>query len=245
MKQDKLKVFIGYDSRETIAWQVCQHSLLRHAETEVEIYPIKQQTLRELGLYTRPRDATASTEFSLTRFLTPYLAAHDGWTVFVDCDFLFTTDIAKVLDGLDRSKAVHVVQHDYTPANRVKMDAQAQTIYPRKNWSSFMLFNNAHPVVKALTPAVANQASPAFLHRLQWVPDDSLIGSLPRTWNFLVGEYPKPAELPYAIHYTNGGPWFENWKQVDYGDLWCAERDLYLSGREVAHAEPDARGMTG
>jgi lipopolysaccharide biosynthesis glycosyltransferase len=236
MTQDKLKVFIGYDSRETIAWQVCQHSLLRHAKTEIEIYPIKQQTLRELGLYTRPRDATASTEFSLTRFLTPYLAAHDGWTVFVDCDFLFTTDITKVVEGLDRLKAVHVVQHDYTPANRVKMDAQTQTTYPRKNWSSFMLFNNAHPAVKALTPAVANLASPAFLHRLQWISDESLIGALPRTWNFLVGEYPKPAELPHAIHFTNGGPWFEDWKQVDYADLWCAERDLYLGSLQEEKA---------
>ncbi|HEX2869670.1 MAG TPA: hypothetical protein VHP33_00410 [Polyangiaceae bacterium] len=236
MTQDKLKVFVGYDNREDIAWQVCRHSLLRHAQAGLEVYPIKQQSLRELGLYTRPLDATASTEFSLTRFLTPYLAAHDGWTVFVDCDFLFTTDVRKVVAGLDRSKAVHVVQHDYTPANRVKMDAQVQTTYPRKNWSSFMLFNNAHPVVKALTPDVANQASPAFLHRLQWIPEDSLIGALPQTWNFLVGEYPKPAELPHAIHYTNGGPWFENWKQVDYGDLWCAERDLYLRSLEEQKA---------
>lgn len=223
---DKLKIYVGYDSREDIAWQVCRHSILRHASTAPEIYPLKQTALRELGLYTRSADK-AATEFSLTRFLVPYLAAHDGWTIFVDCDFLYTVDVNKVLEGADRSKAVYVVQHDYVPANSVKMDGQAQATYPRKNWSSFILFNNAHPLVKALTPEVVNSASPAFLHRFSWIPDDNLIGALPLGWNFLEGEYPKPAETPQAIHYTNGGPWFDNWQEVDYAELWREERKRY------------------
>ncbi|RFC62322.1 glycosyltransferase [Fulvimarina endophytica] len=227
---EKIKVYVGYDSREDIAWQVCRHSLLRHASAEIEVYPLKQTALRELGLYTRSADK-AATEFSLTRFLVPYLAAHDGWTVFVDCDFLFTTDIVKVTQGASREKAVHVVQHDYTPANATKMDGQAQASYPRKNWSSFILFNNAHPLVKALTPEVVNNESPAFLHRFSWVPDDAMIGSLPLGWNFLEGEYPKPDEVPNAIHFTNGGPWFENWQHVDYADLWMAEREHYEKSR--------------
>lgn len=223
---EKLKICVGYDSREDIAWQVCRHSVLRQASGGVEIYPLKQPTLRELGLYTRPADK-ASTEFSLTRFLTPYLAAHDGWSIFVDCDFLFTTDIFDVLKGADRSKAAYVVQHDYVPKNAVKMDAQVQTSYPRKNWSSFILFNGAHPLVKALTPEVVNTESPAYLHRFSWIPDDDLIGSLPLGWNFLEGEYPMPEATPQAIHYTNGGPWFSNWQGVDYADLWRAEKDRY------------------
>ena len=223
---EKLKIYVGYDSREDIAWQVCRHSLLRHTSSDIEIYPLKQNTLRELGLYTRPADK-ASTEFSLTRFLTPYLAAHGGWTIFCDCDFLYTTDVTKVLDYADRSKAAYVVKHDYVPKNAVKMDAQAQTTYPRKNWSSFILFNNAHPLVKALTPEVVNTESPAFLHRFSWIPDDELIGELPLTWNFLEGEYPKPEKTPEVIHYTNGGPWFSNWQDVDYADLWVAEKNLY------------------
>jgi hypothetical protein len=232
---DQLKVYVGYDSREDIAWRVCRHSLLRHASADVPIFPLKQQTVRELGLYTRATDK-ASTEFSLTRFLTPYLAAHDGWSVFVDCDFLFTTDIMKVLDGVDRNKAIYVVQHDYTPSQTVKMDGQTQTSYPRKNWSSFMLFNNAHPAVKALTPDVVNREGPAYLHRFSWISDDSQIGSLPLGWNFLSGEYPKPALTPAAIHYTNGGPWFSNWQNVDFADLWCAERDLYQKAIAVKEA---------
>lgn len=225
---DKLKVYVGYDSREDIAWQVCRYSLHRHSGPDVEVYPLKQSTLRELGLYTRGADK-AATEFSITRFLTPYLAAHDGWTVFVDCDFLFTKDIHSVLEGANREKAVYVVQHDYTPANSIKMDGQQQTVYPRKNWSSFILFNNAHPDVKALTPEVVNTASPAYLHRFQWVSDDNMIGALPLEWNFLEGEYERPANVPAAIHYTNGGPWFDDWKNVDFADLWVAERDSFAA----------------
>ncbi len=222
-----LKIFVGYDSREDIAWQVCRHSISRHASSRVGIHPLKLTTLRELGLYTRAAD-NAATEFSLSRFLTPYLAAHDGWSMFVDCDFLFTRDIAEYAALADPSKAVYVVQHDYVPANTVKMDGQAQAAYPRKNWSSFMLFNGAHPDVKGLVPATVNSQPPAYLHRLHWVKDDSSIGAFPLEWNFLVGEYEKPAALPMAIHYTNGGPWFENCRSVDYGNLWTAERDLYL-----------------
>ena len=228
-----MKVYVGYDSREDIAWQVCRHSLLRHSAPGLPVYPLRQTTLRELGLYTRPIDAKASTEFSITRFLTPFLAAYDGWSVFTDCDFLYTADIRELEKSLDPSKAICVVQHDYTPALAVKMDGKAQHVYPRKNWSSFIAFNGAHPAVKALTPALVNSAEPAYLHRFTWV-DDSAIGALDLRWNFLVGEYPKPAVAPAAIHYTNGGPWFENHVNVDYGDLWSAERDLYLKTADAA-----------
>lgn len=221
----RLKLFVGYDSREDIAWQVCRHSIRRHSGGDVEIYPLVQASLRELGLYTRPPDQ-ASTEFSLTRFLTPYVGAHDGWTVFMDCDFLWTVDIHTILAELDDGKAVHVVKHDYVPAAATKMDGQVQSAYPRKNWSSLMVFNGAHPAVKALTPEVVNRESPSFLHRFNWV-DDADIGGLKLTWNFLVGEYAPPATVPNVIHYTNGGPWFANCQDVDYASLWCAERDLY------------------
>ena len=228
---DELKIYVGYDSREDIAYQVCRASLGRHSRADLQIYPIKQHTVRELGLYTRPFDGTSTTEFSLTRFLTPYLAACDGWTVFVDCDFLFTDDISRMVSSLDRTKALHVVQHEYRPRVGGKMDNQKQTVYPRKNWSSFMVFNGSHPDVKALTPSVVNAATPAFLHRFSWTSDDA-IGALPLGWNFLVGEYEKPAKVPPAIHYTLGGPWFPNCQHVDYADLWLAERDRLP--REIA-----------
>ena len=233
-----VKVFVGYDSREDIAWQVCRHSLLRHSDASVIVAPLRQPALRELSLYERPVDVGASTEFSLTRFLTPFLAAQpQGWVIFCDCDFLFTTDIRNVLDGLDETKAVYCVQHQYVPSHQVKMDGKRQATYPRKNWSSFMIFNCGHPDVRRLTPAVVNSASPAYLHRFEWVRDDNAIGALDLDWNFLEGEYPMPRATPRVIHYTNGGPWFEQWQSCDFADLWLHERELYLQSL----AQPEVR----
>jgi hypothetical protein len=225
------KIFVGYDSREDIAWEVCRHSLQRHANDDLTVIPIRQEALRELGLYTRPFDKRSSTEFSITRFLTPFLAAQSGWTAFCDCDFLFTTDIRRVFDGLDDRKAVYCVQHNYTPAHTIKMDGKEQAAYPRKNWSSFILFNCDHPDVRALTPAVVNSAEPAFLHRFEWVRDSAAIGALDLEWNFLVGEYPRPNATPRVLHYTVGGPWFDDWQDCDFADLWLRERDLYLQSQ--------------
>ena len=221
------KIFVGYDSREDIAWQVCRHSLLRHSGQDVAVIPLRQSVVRELGLYTRPYDVNSSTEFSLTRFLTPYLAAQGGWVLFCDCDFLYTGDVRDVFEGLDPTKALYCVQHDYIPRNAIKMDGKVQTTYPRKNWSSFMLFNCDHPDVQALTPAVVNAATPAYLHRFEWINDESAIGALDLEWNFLEGEYAPPERVPRVIHYTNGGPWFDEWQDCDYADLWLHERDLY------------------
>jgi len=232
---DKLKVFVGYDSREDIAWQVCRQSIERLSSPRIDVHALRQPTLRELGLYTRPADPTSSTEFSLTRFLTPYVSAHDGWTLFVDCDFVFTRPLDELLPVLSPDKAVYVVQHDYVPANAVKMDGKQQTSYPRKNWSSFMAFNGSHPAVKALTPAIVNAAAPAYLHRFEWV-DDGSIGELDLTWNFLEGEYPVPAVPPAAIHFTNGGPWFVAWRDVSFADIWLREEALYLQGAQSAQA---------
>lgn len=225
-----MKVFIGYDSREDIAWRVCRHAIHRHA-SELEITALRQPELRVAGLYTRPTDAGASTEFSLTRFLTPHLAGAEGWSLFADCDILFTTDLRRILDGVEASLAVHVVQHNYVPRRTVKMDGQAQAAYPRKNWSSLMLFNNAHPAVRALTPGVVNAVTPAHLHRMEWA--DGAIGALDPAWNFLVGEAEVPAQTPFGIHYTNGGPWFAETADEDFSQLWCDEREMM----EQAHTK--------
>jgi hypothetical protein len=108
------------------------------------------------------------------------------------------------------------------------MDGKPQSAYPRKNWSSFMVLNCDHPDVRALTPDVVNSAPPAYLHRFEWISDDSDIGELELNWNFLEGEYSRPEQTPAVIHYTNGGPWFEEWQNCDYADLWIKERNLYL-----------------
>lgn len=218
-----LRVFVGWDSREEIAYDVCRHSLLRHASIPVEVIPLKQADLRARGLYARAADPLASTEFTYTRFLVPHLAGYRGWALYCDCDFLWTADVAGLAALADDRYGAMCVKHDHRPTETVKMDGCVQTSYPRKNWSSLIFYNCGHPQTRALTPDVVNRESGAFLHRFQWLADDA-IGALPETWNWLEGWSKKPAGAPPAVvHYTRGGPWFDAWQNVDYGDLWLAE----------------------
>jgi lipopolysaccharide biosynthesis glycosyltransferase len=221
---EAFRVYIGWDSREPEAYDVAKFSLERRASVPVSVSPIKVDELRARGLYRRDKDPLASTEFTYSRFFTPALAGFSGWALFCDCDFLWLGDIAGLIDYTRTPKAVYCVQHDYQPKDSVKMDGAVQTTYPRKNWSSLMLFNCEHPSVRKLTPDVINRENGAYLHRMQWAADDE-IGALPVEWNWLEGWNEKPARgTPKAVHFTRGGPWFANWQNVDYGDLWRAER---------------------
>jgi hypothetical protein len=217
------RVFIGWDSREPEAYAVAAHSLLRHASVPVIVTPIKQADLRAQGLYGRDSDPLAATEFTYTRFLTPHLAGFLGHALFHDCDFLWTGDIAEMLALIDPEKAVSCVQHDHQPPESTKMENAVQTRYPRKNWSSLMLFNCAHPSVRKLDVDTVNTASGAYLHRMQWAGDQE-IGAIPETWNWLEG-WNKAArgETPKVIHYTRGGPWFSQWQDVEFAALWREE----------------------
>jgi lipopolysaccharide biosynthesis glycosyltransferase len=228
---DPFRVYIGWDRREPEAYDVAKSSLLRHASIPVAVEPIKLDELRAKKLYWRTEDPLATTDFTYSRFLTPALAGYKGWALFCDCDFLFLGDIKGLVEYTKTPKAVYCVQHDYTPKDTVKMDGKPQTVYPRKNWSSLMLFNCDHPSVKTLTPEVANTQTGAYLHRMQWAKDED-IGSLPVTWNWLEGWNEKPAKgTPNVVHYTRGGPWFAEWQNVDYADLWLAEYDR-VRGKE-------------
>lgn len=214
------KVFIGWDSREVIAYDVAKRSLQKHASGDVGIEPIKINELIDVGIYKRPIDPLASTEFTYTRFFTPYLAGYEGWALFCDCDFLFFDDILKLQKFQDPAKAVLCVKHMYNPQETTKMDGKRQTAYPRKNWSSFMLFNCSHPASRQLTPDTINTQSPAYLHRMLWAADDE-IGELPEEWNWLEGWNKRPQTgYPAGVHYTRGGPWFKEWQEVEYADEW-------------------------
>ena len=217
-----MKVFVGWDSREDIAYQVCKHSILSK-QPNVEVIPLKQNELRKQGLYWRDVDKLASTEFTFTRFLIPELAHYQGWALFMDCDMILTTDIKELFDQADDKYAVMCVQHDYTPREGIKMDGQQQTVYPRKNWSSVMLINCSHPSNQILHKELVNDPdiSGAYLHRFSWLKDEE-IGELDHTWNYLVGVY-DDIEVPKLIHYTEGGPWFENYRDCEFHELWKAE----------------------
>ncbi|HEX7249771.1 MAG TPA: glycosyltransferase [Burkholderiales bacterium] len=214
-----LTVYIGYDPKESVAFHTLSHSILRRATGPVSVAPLAQAQLR--GLYTRPRGPTESTEFSLTRFLVPALSSFEGWSVFMDCDMLCRTDLAEIEREMARQpdKAVLVCQHDYVPKTERKFLGHVQTRYPRKNWSSFMVFNNAR--CKALSLDYVNSAPGLDLHGFKWI-DDAAIGALPLEWNWLVGEYPHNPDAKIA-HFTLGGPYFAEYRDCDYSDEWRAE----------------------
>lgn len=233
MNTKPFPVYVGWDSREDIAYQVCRHSIQSRASVPVTVTPIKQQELRDRGLYTRELDPLASTEFTYTRFFVPYLADYKGWALFCDCDFLWLADIKELIALIDDKFAVMCVHHDHRPLEAWKMDHRQQTTYPRKNWSSMVLYNCGHPANAMLTPAAANSESGAFLHRFQWL-EDGLIGAVPETWNWLEGWSEKPESHPNVVHLTRGGPWFDDWKDVEYADLWREEEAAYRAVSQAA-----------
>jgi len=230
-----IRFFIGYDEREAVAYHVLSHSILRHATTPVSITPLVQSTLREWGLYRRAPDALASSAFSLTRFLVPELCNFRGEAIYMDCDMLCLRDPVPPMcgdEGLGRQfcwqcnreeYAVAVCKHEYVSKREIKMDGQANFPYPRKNWSSLMVFNNEK--CQTLTKEYVNAATPAELHRFAWVKDED-IRAMPLTNNWLVDEY---ASNPSAriLHYTLGGPWFPQW-QGDHELEWFREFDLMM-----------------
>ena len=216
-----MKIFVGYDTREDIAYQVCKHSIESLCPT-AEVIPLKQNELRNDKLYWRGEDKLASTEFTFTRFLIPHLMNYNGWALFIDSDIVFTENVKILFDLADDKYAVMCAQHDYTPKPGTKMDGQVQTQYPRKNWSSVVLWNCGHPSNQAVTIDSVNNPNydGKYFHRFSWLKDEE-VGQISHEWNWLVDWYQEPEDgTPRALHYTEGGPWFENYRHCDYGDVW-------------------------
>jgi hypothetical protein len=219
-----IRVFIGHDPREAVAFGVLSHSIHARASRPVSIAPVM---LSQLGTdYRRERNPLQSTDFSFSRFLVPYLCGYEGWAVFMDCDMLMLDDVAKLWDLRDERYAVQVVKHEHVPREEVKFLGAVQTKYGKKNWSSVMLMNCAR--CQALTPEYVNSASGLELHQFKWLRDDGLIGELPSRWNHLVGF---DAARPDAslVHYTIGGPYFDEYRDCEYAREWFLERDAMLA----------------
>ena len=160
-----------------------------------------------------------STQFAFARFFVPYECHYKGKSVFVDSDFLFLEPIDELLDLYDSKYAVMCCKHRYQVSNSVKMNGKIQSDYPMKNWSSLMVINNEHDDTRQLTPEVVNSQTGKYLHRFEWVSGD--IGSIPIEWNWLVGIYNERDDFkPKALHFTNGGPWLEDYKNCEYSDVW-------------------------
>ncbi|HYF59736.1 MAG TPA: glycosyltransferase [Burkholderiaceae bacterium] len=232
-----LRIFIGFDERETAAWHVLSHSILARASVPVALVPLSLSSLR--GLMWRERSPLQSTDFAFSRFLVPHLSGYEGWSLFMDCDMLVRRDVAELWALRDERRAVMCVRHDHRPEQRTKFLGAAQTQYAKKNWSSVMLFNNAR--CRALTPEYVNAASGLELHQFKWLDDESAIGGLPRVWNHLVGWDAHDPEAA-VVHFTDGGPYFDEYARCDYAGEWFLERARMLrtDQRDATAAAPRA-----
>lgn len=226
-----MRVFIGYDPREHEAGMVCAATLREVTGGAIEPEFLEVNALRQRGLLTRIRDERGpqdydlvsnhsySTRFNISRFLVPILC-QNGPALFLDCDMVFLSDPRYMLHEPFAQCPVSVVKHEHRPTRTVKMMAQAQNDYQRKNWTSVMLFNCDHAANRRLTLWDVNNRHRDELHSLYWL-HDSEIGELDRGWNWLVNEQPKPDDVRIA-HFTNGGPFNADWPGAEHDDLWLA-----------------------
>ncbi len=215
-----IRVFIGFDKREKIAFYVLSHSIYQRSSKPVSITPIILSQVK--NVFNRKRNPLQSTDFSFSRFLTPLLSDYSGWSIFLDCDMLMKDDIVNLYNLRDEKYAVMVVKHDHQPDEKTKFLGEKQTAYQKKNWSSVMLFNNKK--CKALTKEYVNSASGLELHQFKWLKSDNLIGEIPKKWNHLVG-YSRPNKNASLVHYTLGGPYFEEYKNCEFSKEWFKEKD--------------------
>ena len=206
-------IWIGYDPQFSDNLSVQLESIRQHSSD----YSIKILNLAELGhILTRPRDTKQSTDSAFTRWLIPYLSNYTGWHLYMDSDMMVRKDLNQLWKLKDPTKSVMVVKHPNIDQVEVKFNNKQQSNYNRKNWSSLMLFNSER--CSKLTPDYVNQATGLDLHQFVWT-NDELIGDLPKEWNHLVG-VDQPNSDVAIVHWTLGGPWFDDYKNVEYSKEW-------------------------
>lgn len=213
-----IPVYIGYDPREAIAYHTCANSIIRNSSRPVAIVPIALNLFKEYN----ETHTDGSNHFIYTRFLVPYLNDFTGHAIFIDGDMIVRGDIAELWDMRDVTKDVQVVKHDYQTRMTEKYLGAKNENYPRKNWSSVILWNcNSFPN-RRLMPDFVQRSSGAELHRFTWL-EDARIGELPREWNWLPDEYGPNADAK-LLHYTLGTPCFHEFADTPQGDEWHRER---------------------
>jgi lipopolysaccharide biosynthesis glycosyltransferase len=213
-----IPIFIGYDPREAVAYHTCVNSIIRHASQPVAIVPLALNLLE--GYQETHTDG--SNHFIYSRFLVPHFMGFQGHAIFMDGDMIVRDDIVKLWAMKDFAKDVQVVKHNYQTRMTTKYLGSPNENYPKKNWSSVILWNcNSYPN-RCLTPGYVMKSTGAHLHRFAWL-DDTRVGELPPEWNWLPDEYgPNPdAKL---LHYTLGTPCFHEFADTPQGELWHQER---------------------
>ena len=218
-----INLYVGYDEREAIAYHVFCHSVIKNTSIPVKITPLVLSQLKEFNETHQDR----SNDFIYSRFLTPYLNEFDGWAIFADGDMICQADLKELIGMADPNKALMVVKHDYQTKASIKYLGNINENYPRKNWSSVILWNCSHPKHKILTPEFVSNKTGKFLHRFSWL-DDNDIGELPVEWNWLACEYEKNTDAK-LIHYTLGTPCFKDYRDTDMAEIWY---DYYESSKK-------------
>lgn len=221
-----IRLFVGYDPREAVAYHTFCQSVLEKASLPVSFTPLALNTLAGYS----ETHSDGSNAFIYSRFLTPYLCGFDGWALFADGDMVCRADVAELWALRDPRFALQVVKHDYQTKAAMKYLGNKNENYPRKNWSSVMLFNCDHPKHRLLTPEFLQRSTGKFLHRFEWL-DDGDIGELPKAWNWLTTEYEDNYEAK-LLHYTLGTPCFADYRDAEMADEWHAHRARSQSGME-------------
>lgn len=216
-------IVVGFDQRESIAYHVFCQSVLDKASQPVSFLPLAENTLKDY----KEIHADGSNKFIYSRFLTPYLTNFSGWAIFADGDMICQSDISELWALRDPTKAVQVIQHQYETKSNIKYLGNKNENYPRKNWSSMILWNCGHKKNKILTPQFIEKQPGSYLHRFSWLQDDD-IGSLPLEWNWLAIEYPENKDAK-IIHYTLGTPCFKDYSNTSMSNLW---HDCYQDATE-------------
>lgn len=228
-----IRVFLGFDPREEVAFHTCASSIIRNCSEPVSITPLYLPHIRKAVGY-EEKHGDGSNDFIYSRFLIPALCDYQGWALYLDGDMVVKGDLARLWGLRDASKDAMVVKHDYQTKAHSKYLGARNEDYPRKNWSSVILWNCGNFPNRKLTPDLVAKSSGAFLHRFQWL-DDSRIGELPKAWNWLVGEYEHnpQAEL---LHYTLGGPYFTEYANTDHAEDWfnAAAKAVHCEQRRAA-----------
>ncbi len=209
-----IRLMVGFDQREAVAFHTFVQSVINVTSLPVSVMPL---VLNALPGYTETHNDGSNT-FIYSRFLTPYLTNFEGWAIFADGDMICREDLKNLWDLRDDRYAVMVVKHDYQTKAHQKYLGNKNENYPKKNWSSVILWNCAHPKNKNLTPDFVMSKDGKFLHRFSWL-DDSDIGEIPKEWNWLTTEYPDNYQAK-LLHYTLGTPCFKDYKTSAMANLW-------------------------
>ncbi len=222
-----IRMFVGFDPREAVAFHTFCQSVLEKSSVPVSFTPLVLQSLP--GYVETHHDG--SNTFIYSRFLTAFLCEFTGWAIFADGDMICRTDIAELWAQRDDTKAVQVVQHDYRTKAATKYLGNRNQDYPRKNWSSLVLWNCGHVKHRVLTPAFLMGQTGAYLHRFSWL-EDADIGALPPAWNWLTTEY-EPNARAKLLHYTLGTPCFADYWDADMADEWHAHHARSQAGMKA------------